>query len=139
MIQVSDHDPLTFTATDWAWRSHGGRMGRGRVTSQYAVREASAPRPSREDGDRDSEDRDKEDRGRDGRSLQKSSASAPLSPELERSDPNHSWKCIAERRGEGEERNNRISLQVTIDTSSNYNIASIYTITIPYINAEGGG
>lgn len=26
--------PLTFTATDWAWRSQGGRMARGRVTSQ---------------------------------------------------------------------------------------------------------
>ena len=72
-------------------------MGRGRVTSQYAVREARAPNPSREDGDRDREDREKEDRGRDGKRLQKSSDSELLSPALERSDRNHSWKCIAER------------------------------------------
>lgn len=71
-------------------------MGRGRVTSQYAVREARAPKPSREEGDRDKEDSE-EDRGRDGRRLQKSSDSDPLSPELERSERNHSWKCITER------------------------------------------
>lgn len=76
-------EPLTFTATDWACRSQGGRMGRGRVTSQYAVREARAPKPSREEGDREREDREKEDRGRDGRRLQKSSDSDPLSPALE--------------------------------------------------------
>lgn len=67
-------------------------MGRGRVTSQYAVREARAPKPSREEGDSE-----KEDRGRDGRRLQKSSDSDPLSPALERSERNHSWKCITER------------------------------------------
>lgn len=78
-------------------------MGRGRVASQYAVREARAPKPSREEGDRDREDREKEDRGRDGRRLQKSSDSEPLSPALERSDRNHSWKCIAERRGQQKE------------------------------------
>lgn len=72
-------------------------MGRGRVTSQYAVREARAPKPSREEGDRDKEDSEKEDRGRDGRRLQKSSDSDPLSPALERSERNHSWKCITER------------------------------------------
>lgn len=90
---------LTFTATDWACRSHGGRMGRGRVTSQYAVMEAKAPKPSREERDRDREDREKEDRGRDGRRLHKSSDSDPdpLSPALERSVSNHSWKSIAER------------------------------------------
>lgn len=65
-------------------------MGRGRVTSQYAVREASAPKPSREEGDRDREDSEKEDRGRDGRRLQRSSESEPLIPALGRSDRNHS-------------------------------------------------
>lgn len=88
--------PLTFTATDWACRSQGGRMGRGRVTSQYAVREAKAPKPSSEEGDRVREDSEKEGRGRDGRRLHKSSDSDPLSPALERSDCNHSWKCITE-------------------------------------------
>lgn len=77
-------------------------MGRGRVTSQYAVREARAPKPSREEGDRDREDREKEDRGRDGRRLHKSSDSDPLRPVLVRSDRNHSWKCIAGRGGQGE-------------------------------------
>lgn len=72
-------------------------MGRGRVTSQYAVREARAPKPSREEGDSEKEDSEKEDRGRDGRRLQKSSDSDPLSPALERSECNHSWKCITER------------------------------------------
>lgn len=72
-------------------------MGRGRVTSQNAVREARAPKPSREEGDRDKEDSEKEDRGSDGRRLQKSSDSDPLSPVLERSERNHSWKCITER------------------------------------------
>lgn len=76
-------NPLTFTATDWACRSQGGRMGRGRVTSQYAVREARAPKPSREEGDRDSEDKEKEDNGRDGRRLLASSDSDTLSPALE--------------------------------------------------------
>lgn len=71
-------------------------MGRGRVTSQYAVREAKAPKPSSEEGDRVREDSEKEDRGRDGRRLHKSSDSDPLSPALERSDRNHSWKCITE-------------------------------------------
>lgn len=56
-------------------------MGRGRVTSQYAVSEASAPKPSSEDGDRDSEDSEKEDRGKDGRRLHRSSESEPLIPE----------------------------------------------------------
>lgn len=93
----TNHDALTSTATDWAVRSQGGRMGRGRVTSQYAVREARAPKPSKEVGDRDREDREKLDRGRDGRRLQKSSDSDPLIPVLERSERNHSWKCIAER------------------------------------------
>lgn len=72
-------------------------MGRGRVTSQYAVREAKAPKPSSEEGDRV-----REDRGRDGRRLQKSSDSDPLSPALERSDRNHSWKCITEGTEEAE-------------------------------------
>ncbi len=103
-----DRDPLTSTATDWACRSQGGRMGRGRVTSQYAVREARAPKPSREEGDRVREDREKEDRGRDGRRLQKSSDSDPLSPALERSDRNHSWKCIAEKRGQGEKKKDKM-------------------------------
>lgn len=79
-------------------------MGRGRVTSQYAVREARAPKPSREEGDSDREDREKEDRGRDGRRLQKSSDSDPLSPAPERSDRNHSPKCITERRGHKQEK-----------------------------------
>lgn len=70
-------------------------MGRGRVTSQYAVMEAKAPKPSTEEGDREKE----EERGRDGRRLHKSSDSEPLSPVLERSDRNHSWKCIAEETG----------------------------------------
>lgn len=81
-------------------------MGRGRVTSQYAVREARAPKPSREEGDSDREDREKEDRGRDGRRLQKSSDSDPLSPAPERSDRNHSPKCITERRGHKQEKKN---------------------------------
>lgn len=68
-------------------------MGRGRVTSQYAVMEAKAPKPSTEEGDRE------EERGRDGRRLHKSSDSEPLSPVLERSDRNHSRKCIAEETG----------------------------------------
>lgn len=84
-------------------------MGRGRVTSQYAVREARAPKPSREEGDRDredrEEDREKDDRGRDGRRLHKSSEdSEPRSPVLERSDRNHSGKCIAEREEDRGER-----------------------------------
>lgn len=65
-------------------------MGRGRVTSQYAVSEASAPKPSREDGDRDSEDSEKDDRGRDGSRFHKSSKLEPLVPEPGRSDRNHS-------------------------------------------------
>lgn len=72
-------------------------MGRGRVTSQYAVMEAKAPKPSTEEGDREREDREKEEeRGRDGRRLHKSSDSELLSPAPERSDRNHSWKCIAD-------------------------------------------
>lgn len=67
-------------------------MGRGRVTSQYAVRDARAPKPSREEGNRD-----KEGSGRDGRRLRKCSDSDPLSPVLERSDRNQSWKCITDR------------------------------------------
>lgn len=71
-------------------------MGRGRLTNQYAVREARAPKPSREEDDRGREDR--EARGRDGRKLHKSSDSECLSPALERSDRNHSWKCITGRK-----------------------------------------
>lgn len=74
-------------------------MGRGRVTSQYAVSEARAPRPSREEGDSDSDDREKDDSDRDGRRPRRSSESEPLSPALERSDRNHSWKCISEEEG----------------------------------------
>lgn len=92
------NDALTSTATDWACRSQGGRIGRGRYTSQYAVKEAKAPKPSSEEGDRDREDREKEDTGNVGRRLQKSSDSELLIPALERSDRNHSWKCITERR-----------------------------------------
>lgn len=69
-------------------------MGRGRVTSQYAASDARAPKPSREEGDR-------EDRERVGRRLHKSSNSDPLSPTLERSVVSHSWKCIPERRTQG--------------------------------------
>lgn len=65
-------------------------MGRGRVTSQYAVSEASAPRPSREDDDRDSEDSEKDGRGRDGSRFHTPSKSEPLVPEPGRSDRNQS-------------------------------------------------
>lgn len=59
-------------------------MGRRRVTSQYAVREARAPIPSREEGDREREEREKEDdEGREGRRLQKSSLTGPRTPPLE--------------------------------------------------------
>uniref|UniRef100_A0A3P8UKT7 SH2 domain-containing protein n=1 Tax=Cynoglossus semilaevis TaxID=244447 RepID=A0A3P8UKT7_CYNSE len=44
-------------STDWAPRSQGGSMGRGRLISQYAVMEATAPKPSREEGDRGKEGR----------------------------------------------------------------------------------
>lgn len=92
-------------------------MGRGRVTSQYAVREAKAPKPSREEGDRDREDREKEDRGRDGRRLHKSSDSDPLRPVLDRSDRNHSWKCIAETGGQG-------GKKLPCETEGNYMVHS---------------
>jgi len=69
------HDLLTPTATDWACRSQGGRIGRGRVINQYAVNEARAPKPSREEVDREKDDRVKE--CRDGRRLQRSSDSDP--------------------------------------------------------------
>lgn len=90
---VTEHDPLTSTAMDWFWRSQGRRCGWGRDASQYAVREASAPIPSREDVVREIEGR-----GREGRRLQRSSNSDPWRPAWERSDRNHSWKCIAKKR-----------------------------------------
>ena len=76
------------------------------------MREAKAPKPSSEEGDRDREDREKEDTGNVGRRLQKSSDSEPLRPVLERSDRNHSWKCITERR---EKERNRRKLQGCFD------------------------
>lgn len=66
-------------------------MGRGRVTSQYAVKEARAPIPSREDGDREREEKEKEDdKGREGTRLQKSLFSGPRTPPLVPRDCNHS-------------------------------------------------
>lgn len=66
-------------------------MGRGLVTSQYAVKEARAPMPSREEGDRERDEREKEEeRGSEGRRLQKSSPSGTLTPPLVRRDRNHS-------------------------------------------------
>lgn len=84
-------------------------MGRGRVTSQYAVMEAKALKPSTEEGDREREDREKEEER--GRRLHKSSDSEPLSPAPERSDRNHSWNCIAERRKKEKKTDGKITGQ----------------------------
>lgn len=86
---------ITCTGTDWAFRSQGGRMERGRETSQYAVMDAKAPSPMREDGERDREEREKGE----GRRLRISSTSAfPNPPLLGRRERNHSCNCIAERK-----------------------------------------
>lgn len=94
MSTYSGHGPLTFTATDWAPRSQGGSMGRGRLISQYAVMEATAPKPSREEVDRD-----KEGRG-GGRGSRRPHNSSVFERELKPSDNSHSRNCIAKKKGQ---------------------------------------
>lgn len=70
-------------------------MGLGRVTSQYVVREASAPKPMRDDEEKEREDIEK-DNGREGTRLFRLSTSDFTSP-LKRRERSHSCNCIAER------------------------------------------